>query len=454
MLASLLIAATVRPNFVVILCDDLGYGDLSCYGNKNYATPNLDQMAKEGVRFTACYAASPACSPSRAALLTACYPTRVGVPQVLNPDSRTGLNPNEWNLARGLKEVGYATAAIGKWHLGVKNLSPNHQGFDQFFGLPYSHDMWPPNKNGTWPDLYLYQDSKPIRQIKTGADASHLTQLYTEKSLRFIEENRSKPFLLYLAHSMPHVPVFPSKKFVNRTKRGPYADCVAEIDDSTGQILRKLELLNLAERTMVVFTSDNGPWLPYGDHAGSSGGLREGKGTTFEGGVRVPGIFYWKGKFASGKVSDSVVSLMDITPTAFAYAGAKQPQKAFDGKVLRPLLESSTYSISPHSWLYFYWPDELQAIRSGAWKFHAQHKHRQQSGPPGKNGAPAGETIGTIGESLFDLSSDPREKLNVAADHPRVVERLRHIMNIGRRELGDSITKTVGAESREPGRVN
>lgn len=453
MLTLLLAAALASPpNVVVIFADDLGYGDLSCYGNRKFRTPNLDRMAQQGMRFTDFYSASPGCSPSRAALLTGCYPQRVSVPQVLNPDSPTGLNPEEETVAELLKRRGYATAAVGKWHLGVKNLMPLAHGFDTFFGLPYSNDMWPVNGKN-WPELPLFQDDRAVETIDDLEEQGELTGRYTKFALEFIQRNRKKPFFLYLAHSMPHVPIAASKRFQGRSRAGLYGDVVQELDDSTGQILNELNRLKLDRNTLVIFTSDNGPWIPYGDHAGSTGGLREGKGTTFEGGIRVPGIFWMPGTIPADRVNGEVATTMDLLPTITGLAGADRPKLKIDGHDLRPLLSGGSNVRSPWKWLFAFWPAELQAVRSGDWKLHVPHNHRHQEGAPGKGGKSAGEVTRRIELSLFELSVDPNERTNLAERHPETVRRLERLIAIGRRELGDPPRGAVGAEVRAPGRV-
>lgn len=441
-----------RPNFVVIFCDDLGYGDLSCYGQTAYRTPNLDRMVSEGMRFTDFYAASPACSPSRAALLTGCYPMRVSVPQVLNPESPTGLSLDEQTIAEVLKPKGYATACVGKWHLGVKNLLPTHQGFDTYFGLPYSNDMWPQNGKN-WPPLLLFRDTQPVEEIRNLDDQATLTGRYTQFATDFIKTNRHRPFFLYLAHSMTHVPIAASREFLGKSGRGLYADTVLEVDASVGRILRTLKDLKLDKKTLVVFTSDNGPWRPYGNHAGSPGPFREGKGTTFEAGMREPGIFWWPGQIPAGKVCREMATTMDLLPTLASISGALLPEKPIDGHDIGRLLRSEPGAKSPYKWFFYWWPDELQAIRSGDWKLHVPHKHRHQTQPAGTDGKPAGEVTKEIGLSLFDLRTDPGESNNVADQHPDTVRRLLAILEIGRRELGDKLTKTKGTDVRTPGRV-
>jgi len=451
-LACLLLLAKKPTNFVVIFVDDMGIGDLSCYGNTRYTTPNLDRMAKEGVRFTDFYVGSPACSPSRASLLTGCYPVRVGVPQVLNPDSPTGLNSDEMTIPKALKPLGYATMAIGKWHLGVKNLLPMAHGFDAFFGLPYSHDMWPPNGK-YWPRLFLQENEKQVQEITTLDDQATLTGRYTERAKQFIRQNRAKPFFLYLAHSMPHVPIAASKQFVGKSGAGLYGDTIQEIDWSVGEVLKELKRNKLDKNTMVVFSSDNGPWRPYGDHAGSPGIYREGKGTTFEAGFREPGIFWQPGTIPAGKVSHAVASTMDLLPTIASIAGAKHPEKKIDGHDITAVLKDPEHAGSPWDTFFYWWPDELQAVRQGNWKLHVVHNHRHQTQPAGTGGKPAGEVTAKIGLSLYDLSTDPGETTNVADKHPDVVMRLMKLLDDQRKLLGDSLTKTKGSENRAPGRV-
>ena len=447
---TLALAATLTPNMIVIFVDDMGIGDLSCYGQKAYKTPNLDQMAREGVRMTDFYVASPACTPSRAALLTGCYPVRVGLPQVINPDSKIGLNPDETTIAEVAKSRGYRTAMFGKWHLGVGNLMPRTHGFDEFYGIPYSHDMWPPNKNGTWPPLFTFNNETQEREIKTLDDQSELTNTLTEKTLDFILRNRANPFFVYLPLNQPHVPIAPSKRFVGKSRAGLYADQILEIDDSVGRILRHLKKLKLDRNTMVMFSSDNGPWLPYGNHAGSAGGFREGKGTTFEGGFREPGIFWMPGTLPAGKVQTEMASTMDILPTFATLIGAKRPEKEIDGHNILPLLKCEDGARTPWKWMYYYWPAELQAVRSGDWKLHVPHTHRHQNQLAGKDGRPAGESTEKQELALYNLKDDPSEKINVAAQNPKVVARLIRLLEIGRREYGDSATKAMGSKMRAP----
>lgn len=452
MLAAALSLFFTKPNFIVIFVDDLGIGDLSCYGNREYKTPNLDRMAAQGVRFTDFYAASPACTPSRAALLTGCYPMRVGLPSVINPDSPIGLNPNEETIPELLKDNGYTTGMFGKWHLGVNNLMPRTHGFDEFVGIPYSHDMWPQNGK-QWPPLFLYENETRISEQKDMEDQALLTQKLTDRTLSFIRRNREKPFFIYLPLPMPHVPVIASKSFRDKTGKGPYADTVYEIDDAVGRILGELKKLNLDKNTMVTFSSDNGPWIPYGRHAGSPGIYREGKGTTFEAGVREPAIFWWPGHISAGKVNHEMASTMDILPTLAKLSKSKLPLNKIDGHDIWPLISNSRHAKSPWPYFLYYWPDELQAIRWDKWKLHVSHQHRHQSGPVGKDGKANGEVTAKIDLSLYDLQRDPSETTNLADQHADVVQHMLKLMDEGRNELGDSITKTKGTGVRAPGKV-
>jgi len=376
-------ALSKKPNFIIIFTDDQGYSDVGCYGAQGFKTPNLDRMAAEGMRFTDFYVAASVCTPSRAALLTGCYPVRVGLPRVLAPETvsgmlgDTGLNPDEQTIADLLKEQGYSTMCVGKWHLGDDpEFLPTRHGFDDYFGLPYSNDMWPnhpENDEFHFPPLPLIKGEKVIEY---NPDQSQLTTRYTEAALQFIENNSHKPFFLYLAHSMPHVPLFVSDKFNGKSAQGLYGDVIMELDWSVGQIFKKLKDLGLDEDTMVMFTSDNGPWLTYGNHAGSAKPLREGKGTSFDGGQREPFIIRWPGRVPAGSVCKELTSSIDILPTIVNLADADMPKRKVDGKDIRPLIFGEPGAKTPHNVLYFYFRDELQAVRSGKWKLHLPHKYK------------------------------------------------------------------------------
>jgi arylsulfatase A-like enzyme len=302
------------PNVILIFCDDLGYADVGCYGAKGYKTPNIDRLARQGMRFTDFYVAQAVCSASRAALLTGCYPNRIGIRGALGPQAKVGIHSNEVTIAELLKQRGYATAIYGKWHLGhLPPFLPTRHGFDDYFCLPYSNDMWPhhPTSGTNYPPLPLIEGEKVVQFMP---DQTQLTTWYTERAVGFIERNKDRPFFLYVPHSMPHVPLFVSRKFVGKTKRGLYGDVIEEIDWSVGRILSALRQHRLEDNTLVIFTSDNGPWLSYGDHAGSAGHLREGKGTTFDGGARVPFIAKWPGRIPARSVCREPAMTIDILP--------------------------------------------------------------------------------------------------------------------------------------------
>ncbi len=327
--------AVETPNIVLIFTDDQGYGDVGVMGAKGFTTPNLDRLAAEGRTFTNFHVAQPVCSASRAALLTGCYPNRVGIHGALGPRVRHGLAQSEMTLAELLKQKNYATGMAGKWHLGsLPQLLPTHHGFDEYFGLPYSNDMWPHHpeaKRGSYPPLPLIEGDQPIKVGLDAADQEQLTTQYTERAVKFIERNKGGPFFFYLAHSMPHVPLHVSDKFRGKSAQGLYGDVIMEIDWSVGEIMRALERHGIAEKTLVIFTSDNGPWLSYGDHGGSAGPLREGKGTTWEGGTRVPCIMRWPGRIPAGTKSDAMLMTIDLFPTLAAITGATLPPQKIDG---------------------------------------------------------------------------------------------------------------------------
>ena len=440
---------TIPPNVVLILTDDQGYGDVGVYGATDIETPNLDRMAADGIRFTSFSVSTSVCSPSRAALLTGMYPLRVGIPRVLMPQDEVGLDPSVITIAELLGTRGYATAAFGKWHLGHRptDLPPNH-GFDEYFGLPYSNDMTPdaaknPNPPARrHPPLPLVEG---LEVIEIEPDQTQLTRRYTERAVEFIERHRDRPFFLYLPHSMPHTPLYVSERFAGRSRRGLYGDVIMEIDWSVGEILASIERLGLDERTLVIFLSDNGPWLVKGDHSGSAGTLREGKATAFEGGHRVPAIARWPGHIPAGQVSDALATAMDIMPTVAGLAGAHLPvDRTFDGKDVWPILSGQPGATSPHDAFYYYLGQELRAVRSGRWKLVLPHRYDSIHGASLRTDTFQGTYAqAEIGLSLFDLESDVGEATDVAADHPAIVERLLEVADAARRDLGDSLTDGV-----------
>jgi arylsulfatase A-like enzyme len=440
------------PNIVIILADDQGYGDLGCYGAKDFETPHLDRMAKEGVRFTDFYVAQPVCSASRAALLTGCYPNRIGILYALLPSDRHGISDREMTLAEVLKARGYATAINGKWHLGHRpSFLPTRHGFDEYFGLPYGNDMFHQEPGDNYPnDLPLMEGEKVV---SLNPDQTKLTTMYTRRAVRFIEENKNRPFFLYLAHAMPHVPLHVSNKFKGKSKQGLYGDVIMEIDWSVGEILAALKKHDLDSNTLVIYTSDNGPWLTFGNHGGSAGPLREGKMTTWEGGVRMPCIMRWPGKIPAGSVCREPVMNIDILPTLAKLAGAELPKLPIDGLDIWPLISGKPGATNPHEALYFYWLNDLQAVRSGRWKLHLPHIYYTLGGrSAGKDGKSVRYLQATTRLALFDLETDVGETTNVAKKHPDEVKRLQALAEKACLELGDAATNQKGQGVRPPGR--
>jgi len=451
---SLVVAADRPPNFVIIYCDDLGYADIGPFGAKGYSTPNLDRMAAEGMKFTDFHSAAAVCSASRVALLTGCYPQRVGILGALGPKAKVGINENEVLLSELLKDRGYATAIYGKWHLGdnPRFLPPRH-GFDRYFGLPYSNDMWPnhPTNGKAYPPLPLIEGEKVVQ---TMPDQTQLTTWYTERAVQFITDNKDRPFFVYVPHSMPHVPLFVSSKFKGKTERGLFGDVIEEIDWSVGEIFKALKQHNLDDNTLVLFSSDNGPWLSYGNHAGSAGPLREGKGTTWDGGHLEPTVARWPGKIPAGTTCRELTSTIDVLPTFARLAGTQPPQdRIIDGRDIWPLMSGQTGAKTPHDSFYYYWNFGLEAVRSGPWKLHLPHEYRTLDGPPGKDGQPGPYKQAHIGPALYHLIEDVGEQHDVAADHPDVVKRLTAIAEEARADLGDSLTNREGKNRRPPGRL-
>ncbi|WP_236252927.1 sulfatase [Echinicola sp. 20G] len=404
-----------QPNIIVIFADDLGYGDLGCFGHPTIQTPYLDQMAHEGIRFTQFYVGANVCTPSRAALMTGRLPVRFGMAGhnrgVLFPDSSNGLPHDELTMAEMLKDAGYQTGIIGKWHLGhLPEFMPNQQGFDFYFGIPYSNDMRPTTNNNRYPPLPLYRNEEVI---ESGIDQTTLTKRYTAEAIQFIEENKDKPFFLYYPNNFPHVPLYASNDFEGKSERGIYGDVVEELDWSVGQILSTLKQLGLDENTLVIFTSDNGPWLTQKAHGGSAGLLFEGKGSTYEGGMRVPAIGWWPGTIESGQVSTSLVTSMDLFPTFASLAGGKLPEgKVTDGYDLSPLFKGEVKEV--REFVYYYFRDKLHAVRKGPWKAHFTTKPSYSSEPAQEHKVPL----------LYQIENDPSEKYNVNEAHPEIVAEL------------------------------
>ena len=403
------------PNFVVIVADDLGVGDIGCYGGTAARTPALDRIASEGVRLTAFYTPAPTCSPARAALLTGRHPLRTGITRVFVPKEVQGLPAAELTLAEHLHDAGYATACIGKWHLGGrKQYRPQQHGFNDFFGVLYSNNMvWV--KWGPWPRFELFDGNQVI---ESPADQSLLTRRYTQRAVEFVERHAKQPFLLYLAYTMPHVPLAASEEFAGRSGQGLYADVVEELDASVGHLLAKLGELGLEGDTYVFFTSDNGPLTgSTSSPGGSTGGLRGSKGTTWEGGLRIPFLARAPGRLPAGMTRSDAVTLMDVFPTVSALAGLPMPSdRTFDGRDISALLRG--VSDAPERDLYFSNRNKINAVRSGFWKLHLRER------PVDKNGQPQGSREFEP-PLLFRLDTDPAESQDVAQDHPDVVARMR-----------------------------
>jgi arylsulfatase len=455
-------AAERRPNLVVIFTDDQGYGDVGVYGAQGYTTPNLDQLARDGTRFTNFHVAQAVCSASRAALLTGCYSNRVGIHGALGPNATHGLNPAETTLAGLLKAQGYATGMAGKWHLGHREpfLPPRH-GFDESFGLPYSNDMWPHHpeaKPGTYPKLPLIENGRVIDPEITPEKMNQLTTRYTQRAVDFIDRHHDQPFFFYLAHTMPHVPLAVSEKFRGKSAAGLYGDVIMEIDWSVGEVLAALRRHHLENDTLVIFTSDNGPWLSYGHHAGSAGPLREGKGTAWEGGTRVPCLMRWPGRIPAGQVNDRFIMTIDLLPTIAGRVGAPLPVLPIDGLDVWPVLAGNPAARNPHEgYGLWYAQNELQAVVSGdgQWKLILPHRYRTLAGRPGgRDGIPAKyENADLKHPLLFNLDRDRAEANDVAAQNPAVVQRLLAWAEQCRAELGDSLTQRRGQGSRSPGQL-
>ena len=444
--------AQKQPNIIVILMDDMGYGDIGTQGAIGYETPNLDKMGNEGMRFTRFYSVQAVSGASRAGLLTGCYPNRIGFSGAPGPDAVTGIDENESTMAEVLKQKGYACAAYGKWHLGHHTkFLPTHNGFDEYYGIPYSNDMWPHHPTGTYPDLPLYEGDKVIAY---NPDQSQFTTNFTERAIQFIDKNKKRPFFIYLAHPMPHVPLFVSDKFKGKSKQGLYGDVMMEIDWSVGQILQKLRKEGLDENTLVVVTSDNGPWINYGNHAGSTGGLREGKGTSFEGGQRVPCLMQWKGTIPAGSVCNKLAVNIDLLPTFAHISGAAMPSHKTDGVNLFSLLQGDTKSTPRTSFLYYYRRNSLEAVSDGEFKLIFPHPTRTYEGfAPGNDGMPGRVDENKMLEEkiLIDLRRDPGERYNVLSQYPEAAGRLEQMANEAREDLGDDLQKKEGKNRRAIG---
>jgi arylsulfatase A-like enzyme len=455
------------PNIVLILMDDMGYGDIGRTGANQYETPNLDRLANQGMQFTWYYSPQAVSSASRAGLLTGCYPNRIGISGALMPWDKIGVSSGETTIAEMLRLKGYHTSIIGKWHLGhLRQFLPLQHGFDEYYGLPYSNDMWPCDYDGVpiqlkdttsikmkYPILPLTEGNEKVGEIKTLADQDKLTTEYTARAVKFIDKHKNDRFFLYLPHSMVHVPLGVSSKFRGKSKQGMFGDVMMEVDWSVGEIMKALQKNGLDKNTLVIFTSDNGPWLNFGNHAGTTGGLREGKGTSWEGGQRVPCIMRWPGVISEGVICNKMASAIDILPTIAAITGALLPEKKIDGVSILPLLLGDEKESPRREFYYHYQQNTLEAVQKEYWKLVLPHKGISYVGvAPGNDGWP-GKTvhIEIRQNELYDLRRDPGENYNVAEYYPEIVKELLVIADEARKELGDDFTNSPGINRRKAG---
>ena len=456
-----------KPNVIVIFIDDEGYGDVGTYGATGFDTPNLDQMASEGMKFTNFYSAQPVCSASRAGLLTGCYPNRIGFSGALFPHHSIGINAEELTMAEMFKDLGYATACYGKWHLGwQKEFLPLQHGFDDYTGIPYSNDMWP-NSNvtgerlpqgtgrGDYPELPLIEGNDIAERITSLKGQDKLTTLYTEKAVEFINKNAANPFFLYVPHTMGHIPLGVSEKFRGKSEKGLYGDVMMEIDWSVGEISKALEKNNISENTILIFTSDNGPWLNYGNHAGSSGGLREGKTTSWEGGQRVPFIIRWPGNTPAGTICNELACAIDLLPTFASLTNGRLSNNKIDGVDISSLFQGDFESKPRETILYYHGKNHLNGVRKGNWKLVLPHTWRSYDTEPGNDGY-GGKRKKMVLEKaeLYNMMRDPGEQFNVIEYYPEKVEEIMLIVEKTREELGDlNVGIATGSENREIGKI-
>ena len=445
------------PNIIIIFTDDQGYGDVGCYGAEGFVTPNIDSLAKEGILFTDFYVSQAVCSASRASLMTGSYSERVGVQGALSPWNVTGLDPDRETIAKLLKRYGYTNAIFGKWHLGHKEkYLPLQNGFGEYAGLICSNDMWPVDYDGNpligekrsyYPPMAFWRGNEPSEKIESLKDQGKLTTKITELAVDFISRNKNNPFFLYVPHPMPHQPIAVSEKFEGKSELGLYGDVIMEIDWSVGQILEALKINEIDENTLVIYASDNGPWLNYGEWGGSAGPLREGKGTMWEGGARVPCIMRWPKTINSGRINNKIAATIDIYPTIADIVGHKKFKNKIDGVSLMPILEELPEA-EPRNELYYYYGKELIAVRKGKWKLVFPHTYRSyENVEPGKDLHPGPYGRGKAGLELYDLANDIGERVDLAQTYPDVVMDLEILGEKARSILGDKLTDRIGVES-------
>ena len=445
------------PNIIIIFTDDQGYGDLGCYGADKFETPNIDSMAKEGILFTDFYVSQAVCSASRASLMTGSYAERVGIQGALSPWALNGLDPDTETIAKLLKRYGYKNAIFGKWHLGHRlEYLPLQNGFDEYSGLICSNDMWPVDYDGNpldgpkrsyYPPMSFWEGNKPKRKIETLEDQAQITRQITKLSVDFITRNKNNPFFLYIPHPMPHQPIAASKKFRGKSELGLYGDVIMEIDWSVGEIIKALKINGIDNNTLVIYASDNGPWLNYGEWGGSAGPLREGKGTMWEGGARVPCIMRWPVLIEPGRVIPNIASTMDIFPTIADIVGDEILGYSNDGFSLMSILNGER-DANPRNELFYFYDESLIAVRRGKWKLVFPHSYRSYEGvEPGENLHPGPYNRGKSGLELYNLVEDIGEKKDVAKSFPNIVRELKQLGDIARSKLGDKLTDQIGSES-------
>ena len=446
-----------KPNIVLILTDDQGYADTSAFGQTAYQTPNIDSIANNGVMLSEFYVSQPVCSSSRASLLTGAYANRLGISYAFFPTDLTdgpavGLNPDEETLPELLKESGYTSALFGKWHLGdTSPFMPLDHGFDVFYGIPYSNDMWSanPTKKYDFADLPVYSQNEVVQLLKD--DQSNLTQDLTAKSIEFIENNKNNPFFLMLAHPQPHVPLFVSKAFEGKSGAGLDGDVMLEIDWSTGALIDALKHHGIYENTIVIFMSDNGPWLTYGNHAGSAGVLRNGKLSVFEGGVRSPTHIQWPANLKPQAPIDVPMMSIDWLPTLVELAGAPLPQKDIDGKNIWPIISGEQREPVHEAYFFYFHHNDLSAVRYQDWKLYFPHRHLRtvEIGSDSKKGIEEFTMLDSL--RLYNLKNDPSETKDLSQEHPEIVSKIKALADKKREELGDNLQNIEGSGRRPLG---